>query len=164
MATCKAILGIAPGLKHLILWRTLMKMRKALIGSILALTLCGGVSFAQRGGGGNGQPGGIGGFGGGFQDPTAEMTTVLPSLTDDQKAKIKDKVTAAQQAATDLRAKTQQQMQDAFQGGDQAAIQTAMTAIQKDNADLQAKSTADIESVLTDDQKNTWEGYLDRKS
>jgi hypothetical protein len=112
---------------------------------------------------GLGQGGLLGGIGGGmavFVDPTTEMERVLTDLTEDQKAQLKDKAAAAQAATNDFRTQSNTKMQDLQQTGDQQAMQDMREMQQKDSVALQFKNSLDIESVLTADQKNTWEAYL----
>src|SRR2546421_597136 len=114
--------------------------RSAMVALVATVALT-GTAFAQRGGGF-----GFGGRGGGLgMLRMTEVQTEL-KLTDDQKTKIQE-IISAQQA----------EMRSTFQGGggggDRAAMREKMLAMRKQTEDK-------IAALLTDDQKKTWKEML----
>jgi len=139
-----------------------------LVGATAVLSLVAfaqGSALAQRGNGGGGFGGGFGGFGGqrgggmmqmGLSSLPVDVLVKGLKLTDDQKTKVDDvqkKIREAQRAAFGGG-------NNPFGGGgnrpDPAQLQEMMTKMQEERK----KNDAQVEAVLTDDQKKALPAFL----
>jgi len=144
------------------------KLMTTLVGATAVLSLVAfaqGTALAQRGNGGGGFGGGFGGFGGqrgggmmqmGLSSLPVDVLVKGLKLTDDQKTKVDDvqkKIREAQRAAFGGG-------NNPFGGGgnrpDPAQLQEMMTKMQEERK----KNDAQVEAVLTDDQKKALPAFL----
>jgi Spy/CpxP family protein refolding chaperone len=147
------------------------KLMTTLVGATAVLSLVAfaqGSALAQRGNGGGGFGGGFGGFGGqrgggmmqmGLSSLPVDVLVKGLKLTDDQKTKVDDvqkKIREAQRAAFGGG-------NNPFGGGagggnrpDPAQLQEMMTKMQEERK----KNDAQVEAVLTDDQKKALPAFL----